>query len=172
MRGRSVVLRPVQSEDLPLLRAWQNDPDVARWMDYRVKFSLRDIQEDQQRARRDGRPFVITFEDRPIGKCGLNQFRADSAACAMYVYVGDKSLWGRGLGTDAVMALLSVAFDDCGVDRVELTMLEGNDRAASVYRACGFQLDGRSSRAGPLGDTASMSVSRDRFEAVRAAYGV
>ncbi|HVE91647.1 MAG TPA: GNAT family protein [Actinomycetota bacterium] len=174
--GKKVALRPVEPEDHPLLRTWQNDPEVAHWMDYRLQFSLRDIEEDQQRARRDGRPFVITLEDRPIGKCGLNQFRWEPRVCAMYVYIGDKQLWGQGLGRDAVMALLAVAFDECGLERVELTMLADNSRAGHVYASCGFELEGRlagrSYRGGVWHDTAIMSVPKDRFQAARAHYGI
>ena len=176
LRGRKVALRPVERDDHELLRRWQNDPEVAYWMDYRVPFSLEDIAEDQDRARSEGRPFVIDLDGRAIGKCGLNQFRWEPRVCAMYVYIGEKQLWGRQLGRDAVMALLAYAFDVMGLQRVELTMLADNTRARRVYESCGFEFEGRlagrSYREGRWHDTAIMSVSRDCFSRARGEYGV
>lgn len=175
MKGKRVELRSVEREDYRLLHEWQNDAEVAHWMDYRVPFSLRDIEEDQERARKEGKPFIIEFEGRAVGKCGLNQFRWEARVCAMYVYIGDKSLWGQGLGRDAVMALLAVAFDELGMERVELTLLAENKRALKAYQASGFVLEGtlrgRSYRAGTWHDTSVMSVSRDDYKRIRAEYG-
>jgi RimJ/RimL family protein N-acetyltransferase len=174
--GRKITLRGVEREDYPRLREWQNDPELAHWMDYRTPFSMRDVEEDQERARQEGRPFVVALDGEPIGKCGLNQFRWEARVCAMYVYIGDKSVWGRGLGRDAVMALLKVAFDEAGLERVELTLLAENRRAQRVYEACGFEFEGRlAGRAfsgGRWHDTAVMSVSRSAFSSVRADYGI
>jgi RimJ/RimL family protein N-acetyltransferase len=176
VEGRKVVLRPIEREDHHLLQAWQNDPEVAYWMDYRMSFSLRDVEEDQERTRHEGHPFGITLDGRLIGKCGLNQFRWESRVCALYVYVGEKDVWGQGLGRDAVMALLCVAFGTLGMERVELSLLAENERARRVYEACGFTLEGRlkgrSYREGRWHDTAVMSVDRATFDRTRAEYGV
>ncbi|HVL80861.1 MAG TPA: GNAT family protein [Actinomycetota bacterium] len=175
-RGLKVALRPVERSDHEHLRRWQNDPEVAHWMDYRVPFSLEDIDEDQRRAREEGRPFIIELDGRPIGKCGLNQFRWEPRVCALYIYIGEKDLWGQGLGRDAVMALLTYAFDLVGLERVELSMLADNDRARAVYESCGFEFEGRLAgrayRDGSWHDTAIMSVSRKGFTGVRATYGI
>lgn len=176
MNGKKVALRPVEPADYPLLHGWQNDPEVAHWMDYRTPFSLRDIEDDQERARQEGRPFIIEFEGRPVGKCGLNQFRWESRVCALYIYIGEKGVWGQGLGRDAVLALLIVAFEELGMERVELTLLAENRRAQRVYESCGFILEGtlrgRSYRGGAWHDTAVMSVSRADYEKARADYGL
>lgn|SRR5688572_27576662 len=173
--GLRVALRGIEAEDYELLRDWQNDAEVAYWMDYRTPFSLRDIEEDQERARSEGRPFVITYEGKAIGKAGLNQFRWEARVAAMYIYIGDKSLWGQGLGRDAIMALLALAFDELGLQRVELTLLAENKRAQKAYESCGFVLEGtlrgRSYRAGTWHDTSVMSVSRDDYIRVRTEPG-
>jgi RimJ/RimL family protein N-acetyltransferase len=174
LSGR-VKLRSIERDDYLLLRDWQNDPEVAYWMDYRVPFSLRDIEEDQERARGEGRPYIVEIEGRAIGKCGLNQFRWESRVCALYVYIGEKDHWGLGLGRDAIMSLLQVAFDELGMERVELTLLAENRRAQKAYESCGFVLEGtlrgRSYRAGTWHDTAVMSVSRDDYKRLRAEHG-
>jgi RimJ/RimL family protein N-acetyltransferase len=175
MRGRLVTLRPVEAADHPLLQAWQNDPEIARWMDYPLPFSARDIDEDQERTRREGHAFVILHEGRAVGKCGLNQLRWRLRLCSLYLYIGDKQVWGRGLGRDAGMALLSLAFDELALERVELAMLADNDRARRVYEACGFEMEGRlrgrAYRGGRWLDMIVMSVHRNHFAARRLDHG-
>lgn len=176
MRGKKVELRPIEPDDYLQLRDWQNDAEVAHWMDYRVPFSLRDVEEDQGRARREGHPFAITLDGQLIGKCGVNRFRWEPRICALYIYIGDKGHWGQGLGRDAVMGLCSVAFDRFGMERVELTMLATNERARRTYEACGFEVEGtlrgRIYRDGRWIDTTVMSVDRTTFMRVRAEYGL
>ena len=171
MRGDRVTLRPVEAGDHPLLQAWQNDPEIAAWMDYPLPFSARDIDEDQERTRREGHAFTIVHEGRPVGKCGLNHFRWRVRLCALYVYLGDREVWGRGLGREAVRLLLDLGFDELGMERIELMALADNTRALRLYRACGFEVEGvlrgRAYRAGRWHDMTVMSVRRDERAAPR-----
>lgn len=176
LRGRMVTLRPVTADDHALLLTWQNDAEIARWMDYRTPLRPADLADEQERAAREGLPFIIEVDGRPVGKCGLNQFRAEIRTCSLYIYVGDKTVWSRGVGTDAVMTLLALAFDGRRMARVELVMLADNDRAGRVYEACGFRregtLRGRSWRRGEWQDTTVMSVQAPRFSVIRKTYGI
>lgn len=166
----------MESDDYPLLIGWQNDPDIAHWMDYRSRFSLFDMEQDQERARAEGYPFVVELEGRPIGKCGLSRVHNDERVCGLYLYIGEKDLWGLGLGRDIVMALCRTAFDDLGLERVELTMLETNRRARRVYEGCGFvplrRLHGRTFRDGTWQQTILMGLDRVSFEDARSSYGI
>lgn len=174
MHGRRVSLRPVSQLDLPLLCRWQNDPEIAHWMDYRGSFELSDVEQDQRRAAREGHPFVIEVDGHPIGKAGLNRVDYHARSCSLYIYIGEKGLWGQGLGRDAVMALCRAAFCTLGMQRVELSMLADNSRARRAYEACGFRPDtraaGQIARAGGHHETTLMSVERPTFDRVAAAY--
>jgi RimJ/RimL family protein N-acetyltransferase len=167
IRGERVSLRPVEPRDHPLIAAWQNQPEVWWWMDYDRPFSLADIADSEKRASEEGRPFVIEVDGRPIGRIGLNAFRPRDRICALYVFIGEPSAWGRGLGRDAVRTLVAFAFDRFDLERIELWSLASNDRAIRAYRACGFEVDAtlerRSFRSGDWVDRVVMSVTRDAF---------
>ena len=90
IRGEHVVLLPVQERDHPLILAWQNDPEVAWWMDYERSFTLEVIHESEARAQVEGHPFLIEADGRPIGRIGLNKYRARDQVCSLYVV----ELWG------------------------------------------------------------------------------
>ena len=171
IRGKSVVLRPVEEEDHRLILRWQNHPEVWWYMDYERPFSLQDIRESEARARAEGHAFVITVEDRPIGRIGLNAFRRRDRICSIYMFIGEPAFWGRGYARDAIMTLLAYAFDRLDLHQVELWTLAANDRATRVYEACGFQLEARlrerSFKDGRFVDHVVMSVNRQEFEKAR-----
>jgi RimJ/RimL family protein N-acetyltransferase len=171
IQGRRVALRPVEEEDAPLILAWQNHPDVWWYMDYERPFSLEDVREDIDRSRQEGHPFLITVGGRPIGRVGLNGFRHRNRICSIYLFIGEESYWGRGYAQDALMTLLSYAFDRLDLHQVELWTLAVNDRVIGVYERCGFvreaDLRERSYKDGRWFDHAVMSVNRDEFTKVR-----
>jgi RimJ/RimL family protein N-acetyltransferase len=172
IHGVRVVLRPVEERDHALIHAWQNDPEVWWLMDYERPFSMEDIKESEQRALEEGHPYIIEVDGAPIGRIGLNGFRRRDRICSLYIFIGERSAWEKGYGTDAVAALVDEAFDRYDLSRVELWSLADNERAIHVYEKVGFDLDGRlaerSWKDGAWVDRVVMSVTRERFAASQA----
>jgi len=170
--GIRVLLRPVEERDHPLIHAWQNDPEVWWLMDYERPFSFDDVVESERRAREEGLPYVIEVDGRAIGRIGLNGFRRRDRICSLYVFIGERSAWDLGYGTDAVAALIDEAFDRMDLARIQLWSTADNPRAIHVYEKCGFVTDARlpdrSWKGGAWVDRVVMSVTREGFEASRA----
>ena len=173
IRGRTVALRPVEDDDLPLIFRWQNDAEVWSSMDYQRPFSTDDIRTDIDRARREGHPFVIEVEGRPIGRIGLNGFRTRDRICALYLFIGEERDRGEGYALDAVSTLVGYAFERNDLARIELWTLATNERAIEVYEACGFRreavLPERSWKDGAWVDHVVMSVTPDGYRDAAAA---
>jgi RimJ/RimL family protein N-acetyltransferase len=174
IRGKKVQLRPVEESDYPLIHRWMNDPEVWRYMDYELPFSLGDVKDDIERSRREGQPFTILVDGQPIGRIGLNRFRRRDRICSLYLFVGEQDFWGHGFARDAAMALLDYAFERMDLNQIELWTLIDNDRAIRMYKRCGFveeaRLRERSFREGRWVDHMTMSVNRDEFARPRAAW--
>ena len=163
IRGRTVVLRPVEDDDVGIVHRWQNDPDVWWSMDYERPFSTDDIRADIERSRLEGHPFVIEVDGRPVGKIGLNRFRTRDRICSLYLFVGKAEDRGEGYALDAVSTLLVHAFERFDLARVELWTLATNERATDLYEACGFRreavLPERSWKDGAWVDHVVMSIT-------------
>jgi RimJ/RimL family protein N-acetyltransferase len=175
--GRRVVLRRCEPADYSAIQRWQNDPVVFRWMDYERPFSLADIEASEQRATAEGHPFIVEVEGRPIGRIGLNNFRNRDRMASLYLFIGEReSAWGKGYGRDAMMTILSYAFDTLNLRQVELWTLADNDRAIRLYKACGFieeaRLRDRSWIEGHYIDHLVMSINAEEFARSRGDYGL
>lgn len=145
-------------------------------MDYVRPFTLEDIERSEARAAEEGHPFIIEIDGRGIGRIGLNNFRPRDGLASLYIFVGEKTEWHKGLGLDALMAVLRFGFDLLELRKIELWMLDGNERAAHAYKAAGLvedaRLPERSLKDGVYVNHIVMSIDREGFERSRVAYGI
>lgn len=176
LRGKNVTLRRVEPSDHPDIQRWQNDPEVFHWMDYERPFSLEDIRASEERATQEGIPLIIEVDGRGIGRIGLNNFRTRDAMASLYIFVGERSVWGHRYGLDALMALLRYAFDELHLRKVELWTLDGNERAIHMYKTAGFveeaRLPERSFKDGVYVDHIVMAIDREAFQRAQAETGL
>jgi RimJ/RimL family protein N-acetyltransferase len=75
-------------------------------------------------------------EAQVVGGTGLHTRRGDEALEIGYWIRSTRT--GQGLATEAAAALTRVAFELCGVDRVEIRVDPANARSAAIPRRLGF----------------------------------
>lgn len=163
-----VKLRRVEPADYPLIHRWQNSPEVFRWMDYIEPFSLENIRISEEQAAREGYPFIIEAEGRPVGRIGINQVRPRDRVGSVYMFIGEPDVWGKGFGRQALQAVLGYGFSTLNLNLVELWTLAKNDRAIRLYKSVGMvedaRLRDRSFNNGAYDDRIVMSITREEFE--------
>ena len=141
------MLAPVRDEDAPALFAWINDRESALLAAPYAPVHERDHEAWFEDVRR--RDDVVLFgirsrdDDRLLGTCQLRAIDRRARAAELRIRLGDEDDRGRGLGSEAVGLLLRHAFDDLNLRRVSLQVLATNERALAVYRAAGFEEEGR-----------------------------
>ena len=86
-------------------------------------------------SKKDYLIWGVAFEGQPIGACGLKHI-SDSKA-EYWGYIGEKSLWGKGLGTSMLYNIEQKA-KELKIEELYLTVLEDNIRAIRMYRKNGF----------------------------------
>lgn len=144
--GERVRLRPPRDDDAAHFIRWANDPEFARYQWGRGPGRFAD--EAGVRAwwalfpERDGRMFVIEHDGRPVGFANYRDWRPKPRSSEIGIGIGERALWSKGLGRDALRALLRHLIDDLGAHRITLSTLAFNDRAIASYKACGFEVEG------------------------------
>jgi RimJ/RimL family protein N-acetyltransferase len=182
LEGRLVRLRAMEATDVERAYAWINDREVTRFLMARYPLSHADEEKWLAAASvgngfaNDVRLAIETKDGVHIGNTGLHRISPEDRNAELGIMIGDKSYWSNGYGTDAVITLLRLAFDQMNLHRVDLGVFEFNERAIACYRKCGFVEEGRRREAyyqdGRYWDVVRMSVLRREFEARHGAADV
>lgn len=165
--GRLAAIRPVGADDLPVLRAWDEDPEIVALMGRKFP----DLgSEDWQAAalsRRNRRPMVIeTCAGKVIGEIELEQINWRSGIAELRICIGEKGYWGLGFGREALELLLEYAFGGLGLAQVYLRVFASNERAVRLYERTGFRREAvlpPCHRRGDPSEVVLMSIHRSHW---------
>ena len=176
IRGEHIFLRPAERDDLPLFVEWLNDAEVARHLTVRAPLSQAAeegwFDSMQHRQGKTDYHFVICLiaAGKPIGTAGLHEIHWEDGNAEFGIAIGDKEEWNQGYGTDALRAICDFGFDELRLQRIELLVYAGNQRARRSYEKAGFTLEGTLRRAhyahGEHKDVHVMSLLRDEWAAL------
>jgi len=147
IRGEKVDLVAVSTQYLDYYLRWLNDPIVVDMLgDAKFPYSRQqesDWVEVQIAAKEDHRTFtVLTKKGEPIGNVSFNSINYQSRRSVVGIVMGEKRLWDKGYGTDAMRTLVKFGFEELGLDKIELGVHSQNKRAIVCYEKCGFKLEG------------------------------
>jgi RimJ/RimL family protein N-acetyltransferase len=146
IRGELVNLRAVERTDAPDVVRWFNDPDLMRyWGIGDATASSNDIQrqieswlDEETRLGRPASLIVETLDGAAIGLVVLSEYRPDDRSAALSLLIGDRTHWGKGLGSDTLRTLVDSCFSSWNLHRVWLRTEAFNERALRLYRGRGF----------------------------------
>jgi RimJ/RimL family protein N-acetyltransferase len=167
VEGSRVVLRHHRFDDLPHVRRWYRDPELARLTRYSVQ-PMSDDEVDRFFHARLMSPESVAYAietregARLIGLTTFSNLDPDNGSVLFHITIGEPDAWGQGYGTEATGLMLQLAFERIGLHRVGLSVFSFNERAIRSYRKSGFQLEGRAReaivRGGERFDEFTMSV--------------
>jgi len=175
LRGQRVYLRPLEPADVALVHRWYSDVRVHTLMgDPPISLARRQRRYEESAKDEDADVFrfmiCLLADDRGIGRTDLFELDRQNGSCAFGITIGEPELWGQGLGTDAVNALVDFAFGQLRMERVWLDTDADNTRAQAAYAKAGFLEEGRLRRAffqdGRWSDDIRMALLRPEWEAL------
>jgi RimJ/RimL family protein N-acetyltransferase len=139
--GDGIVLRSWQEEDAPELSAACQDPELHRWLPALPRpYTLDDAQafiagEVQPGAHQ----FAIEENGRLVGSIAI---RPTDPGTGHIGYWCRREARGRGVTTRALRRLCVHAFDDLGLQRLELVADPDNIASQRVAEKAGFTREG------------------------------
>ena len=151
--GRLVRLRAVEEDDIPNLHGLFNDPEVQRTLAVNWLEPVAGTRRwwEGVRANEGTAAFAVeTLAGELIGACSLEDVNPAARTAALGIWIG-QPFWDRGFGTDAVRVLCRFGFEEMNLQRIGLSVYEGNQRGARVYEKIGFTEEGRARRAHFIG---------------------
>jgi RimJ/RimL family protein N-acetyltransferase len=167
-----VSLTSFSPADAVLVHRWFNTPQVTEGLvEYREAFDEQDARDWVDRATAASGPdrkWTIALSDRPepVGFTALYGVGRQTAP-ELGILIGDRAVWGHGVGTQAQRLTIEQAFSTFDAHRVMELILADNRRARYVVERLGFQLEGlmrgHVRRDGRLHDVAVYGLAREAW---------
>jgi RimJ/RimL family protein N-acetyltransferase len=167
--GDRVRLRHVEREDLVQFQVWLNAPGVSQGLSMHTPLSMAEEEnwfEDMLKRPIDERPLCIEarVDDgwQLIGNSGFIAIDWRNRSAELGIFIGDKSYWDRGYGSEVMKMLLKHGFSTLNLHRIFLRVFEDNPHAIRGNEKAGFVHAGRQRQAeyhnGHYHDVLFMSV--------------
>jgi RimJ/RimL family protein N-acetyltransferase len=81
-------------------------------------------------------------DSRHVGMIGLHRIHPVTRVATLGMYIGDKSLWRQGLGSDALRTICRYGFERLHLHKIRLEVYPFNPRAEKIYESVGFRREG------------------------------
>jgi diamine N-acetyltransferase len=172
--GDHFVLRPLVKADIENRVRWFNDPDVRKTLIISEQFELEKtirwfekIRDDDSRVE-----FVIeTAEKTPVGVTGLAGIDSVHKTAEIYIVIGQKEFWGKGVMLEAESLLIEWAFNSLGLEKIWAQTRPDNIASLITMKKIGFQIEGtlRNEKIvnGKRATVLHLGLLRDDFKLVR-----
>lgn len=147
-----IILRPLRDEHLPLLYKWNSDPEVLYWTeggeDIERSYDKETVHAIYGGVSKNAFCFLIEVDDQAIGECWLQKMNLRDVI-KLYpaldvrridMAIGEKSFWGKGIGTKFIEMLVKFAFYEEEVDVLHCFAEDYNVRSQRVWLKNGFKL--------------------------------
>lgn len=166
-------MRKLVPADAEVYHEWRNDFSVMRSTSpYLDLYSSMETEEfvTMISTSPNAKSYMIETKEnvKPIGVVSLINldFKNRSAECI--IDIGDKSMWGKGIGFESMSLLVHYAFSELNLHRLSLQVFSFNQNAISLYEKLGFKVEGQSREAlyrdGQYHDVILMGLLKDEAQ--------
>lgn len=146
IHGNKIVLRAMEKTDCEFVRKMFNNPElenlVVGWSypisAYSQEQWFLNHYSDQNNFR-----FVIDDpNDGAVGIATLTDIDWKNKRAMHGMKIADREFRSKGIGKDAVMAIMRYAFDELGLHRIDGSWFEDNSVSIGLYTKLGWRAEG------------------------------
>ena len=142
------LLRKPEPGDVEALYAQKNDPEIGTLLGgFTTGYARKDLEGwvEFHRTHRAEVLWVIADADTdaPVGHVGLYEIDHRIRTAEFAIMLGQKSVWGKGLGRACAEFAVRYGFEQLNLNRVSLQVVANNERAHGLYSSIGFVEEGR-----------------------------
>jgi RimJ/RimL family protein N-acetyltransferase len=146
-RGQQVHLRALDAADAPTCAAWFNDAALTGHMNKGAFPNTLAQQvehlEKMQRSRSDVQLGIVLAETgQLIGTIGIHKIDATHRHGDISIVIGDTSIQGKGVATEAIGLMAAHAFEKLNLHKVTAGMWASNVGSRRAFEKNGFVHEG------------------------------
>lgn len=162
-----ITYRPIAENDLKDRVRWFNDPEISRYFGPEIRngSSLSKQCEWYKKLieSKDRKDYAIEIDKKPVGNIGMVEINKIDGNAGLYIFIGDKEYWGRGVAAHSLKFITDYGFNKLKLHKIWLHVYGPNIRAIKCYEKFGFIIEGRHSEMvkldGKFHDEIFMSIT-------------
>lgn len=141
-----IDLSEIKKEDMDSIYKWFADTEFLKYYDYYPPNPLdkSDVDKMFKYYEESGKSkvFAVRKESTIIGVAGFDDIIKENQVATLFIGLGSENERGKGYGTETMRLLLKYGFENLNFHRIQLNVLEFNDKAIALYEKCGFKKEG------------------------------
>jgi RimJ/RimL family protein N-acetyltransferase len=169
-----ITLKPLTEENITPFYTWLNDELAIKYSlsKFQKISSNSDIEKWYSGLIADSKTFTtgvfLAETEKLIGYAGICSISDTNRSGEYFIFIGDRSQWGKGLGTSTTREILKHGFEKLNLNRIMLTVSEPNKGGIRAYEKAGFKYEGKlrqaCNRDGEFHDKIVMSILKSEFK--------
>lgn len=146
LKGKKVILRAVEIEDMPFIRSILNDPDVEKniigWSLPLSKTDDAKLYADFANTQENIRYMIENFDGEVVGFIGLGNIDMKNGCAGGSGTRIAAQFHSKGYATDARLTLYNYAFNELRLHRIEGTAFDDNLASIRSMEKSGCKVEG------------------------------
>lgn len=139
--GEKCYLSPISLDDVERYTEWVNDMEMGLFVPFsKAIIDLDKERESLQQLMKESFTFAIVEREinKAVGNCSLMGISSVHRHSWFGIFIGDKTYWNRGIGTEATNLILDYGFNVLNLNNISLEVFDFNKRAIRCYEKVGF----------------------------------
>lgn len=142
-----VYLRPLTDDDVTeRYLAWFRDEEVTKFLES-SNLTKADVIEYLRRGRESGSyhmyAVVMKETEAHVGNVKIGSIDKCHGVSGLSTLIGDRAVWGQGIGSDAIRIANKIAFDQYGIRKLSAGIYGENIGSIKAYTNAGWVIEGR-----------------------------
>jgi RimJ/RimL family protein N-acetyltransferase len=143
----NLTYKTLTEECLNSFKEWLFDKETIRYSRsiFQNFKTAQDIETWFEELLNEDVPFMqgVFLDDKFIGYAGFCNQDESCTEAEFFLFIGDKTEWGKGIGTQITNDFIQIGFDYLGWKSIFLTVSEPNQAALKLYQKVGFETEER-----------------------------
>ncbi|MDD4088446.1 MAG: GNAT family protein [Tissierellia bacterium] len=141
-----INLTEIKREDMEHIYRWFCDTEFLKYYDYYPPVPLKKADVDKMfnyyKESGKSKVFAVRKDSLIIGVAGFDDIIKENQVATLFIGLGNENERGKGYGKETMNLLLEYGFENLNFHRIQLNVLEFNDKAIALYEKYGFKKEG------------------------------
>ena len=141
--GKKVLLKPLEKDDMEILHFMINDPDMSNMVvGWSKPISMVEQERWFENLKNDlNIRYAISYNGKTVGSAIIHDIDWKNKSVTLSIKVL-KDYCKIGIGKDTIKTLIEYCFNELNVNRICAEVLDYNISSNSLFKSCGFVLEG------------------------------